>query len=102
ILLAQLDRVEAQTEKRAANGAYLSGLLREIPGIKPVDPALPENTRRAYHLYVFKYDSDAMGGLDKKRFVAALNQEGIPAAVGYEATVYGNPVFQEKRFPITS
>lgn len=102
ILLAQLERVEEQTELRAQNGAYLSSQLSQIEGITPIESSDPRVTRRAYHLYVFKYRADAFNGISKDLFCEALTKEGIPAFPGYMATVYQNPVFQEKRFPITS
>jgi hypothetical protein len=40
-------------------------------------------TRNAYHLYMFRYKSEAFGGLPRTRFLHALEAEGIPCSGGY-------------------
>ena len=102
LLLAQLERLEEQTARRAENGAYLSKRLKEIPGIVPIESDDSRITRRAYHLYVLKYQESAFSGVSRELFLRALAEEGISMFPGYAATVYNNPVFIEKRFPITS
>lgn len=82
MLLAQMTRVEEQSQRRHENATYLSGLLREIPGIRPAK--LHEGTTRsAWHLYMFAYDAAAFAGLPRARFLEALGREGIPASGGY-------------------
>jgi perosamine synthetase len=82
MLLAQMSRLEQQAGTRDANGAYLTSLLKQIPGIAPA--RMYEGcTRNAYHLYMFRYDADAFGGLTRDQFLKALRAEGIPASGGY-------------------
>lgn len=82
LLLAQMSRLEEQARIRDGNGAYLSSRLRQIPGIAPA--RMYEGcTRNAYHLYMFRYDADAFGGLSRAQFLKALRAEGIPASGGY-------------------
>lgn len=82
LLLAQLSRLEAQAKIRDANAAYLSQLLRQIPGTTPA--ALPSGaTRSAWHLYMFRYDSAKFAGLSRAKFLAALAKEGVAASAGY-------------------
>jgi dTDP-4-amino-4,6-dideoxygalactose transaminase len=82
LLLAQMDRLDEQIERRAENAAALDALLREVEGVEPL--AYPrEVTRHSRYLYVFAYRARAFGGLPKSRFVQALVAEGIPAMVGY-------------------
>ena len=82
LLLAQLTRFEAQAKTRDANAAYLSQLLRQIPGTTPA--TLPAGaTRSAWHLYMFRYDSTEFAGLTRAKFLAALAKEGIAASAGY-------------------
>jgi perosamine synthetase len=82
ILLAQMQRFEEQTERRWENGRHLTSRLREIPGILP--HKLHEGvTRAVYHLYPFRYDPEAFGGVPRERFMAALRAEGIPCSGGY-------------------
>jgi perosamine synthetase len=82
MLLAQMSRLEQQAATRDANGAYLTSLLRQIPGIAPAR-MYDGCTRNAYHLYMFRYDADAFGGLTRDQFLKALRAEGIPASGGY-------------------
>src|SRR5581483_2707278 len=57
LLTAQMTRLESQSQKRTDNAVYLTSLLREIPGIAPGRP-YEGCTRNAYHLYMFRYDSE--------------------------------------------
>jgi dTDP-4-amino-4,6-dideoxygalactose transaminase len=98
VLLAQLTRLEEQTEIRMANAIVLDSLLWEIEGIEPL-VRLPTTTRCSYHIYMFRYRSQAFAGVDKRRFVSALQAEGITGAfAGYTNPLYANPMFTEKNF----
>jgi perosamine synthetase len=82
LLMAQMTRVIEQSQRRTDNASYLTGLLDEIPGIKPAK--LHEGaTRSAYHLYMFRYDKAQFAGLEREKFLAALGAEGIPCSPGY-------------------
>jgi dTDP-4-amino-4,6-dideoxygalactose transaminase len=71
ILQAQMTRLDAQSRTRETNAAHLSGLLKEIPGLTPAR-MYAGCTRNAYHLYMFRYDAAAFGGLPRARFLEAL------------------------------
>lgn len=82
LLLSQLTRLEDQSRTRERNAAYLTGLLRDIPGITPA--RMYEGcTRNAYHLYMFRYDPKEFDGMPRSQFLRALSAEGIPASGGY-------------------
>lgn len=82
LLLAQMERLDAQSKRRDENAAYLSQLLREIPGVTPA--AWPKGaTRSAWHLYMFRYDASQFANLPRAKFLKALSAEGIPASGGY-------------------
>lgn len=82
ILLAQLDRLDAQIALRAEHAVHLDRLLGEVDGIEPL--AYPARvTRHTRYLYVFRYRAAAFGGLPKSRFIQALVAEGIPTMPGY-------------------
>lgn len=85
LLIAQHQRLEQQSRRREANAAYLDSLLAEIDGVG-AKKKLPGTTRHGYHLYVFDYDPAAFAGMTKRRFLAALQAEGVPASGGYAAT----------------
>ncbi|HNQ73515.1 MAG TPA: DegT/DnrJ/EryC1/StrS family aminotransferase [Verrucomicrobiota bacterium] len=82
LLLAQMTRVVAQTQRRTENAQYLTQLLREIPGITPAK-LYPGTTRSAYHLYMFRYDPERFARLPRAKFLAALGKEGVGASGGY-------------------
>lgn len=82
LLLAQMKRVEDQTNRRWENAQYLTQLLKEIPGIAPAE-LYPGTTKSAFHLYMFRYNKDHFAGLSRAKFLEALSAEGIPNSVGY-------------------
>jgi len=82
ILRAQMTRLEEQSTRRTENARHLSNLLGKIPGIAPA--RLYEGcTRSAHHLYMFRYQKEAFAGMERKRFLEALNREGVPCSGGY-------------------
>jgi perosamine synthetase len=82
LLLAQLTRLEEQSQTREKNAAHLTSQLREIPGISPA--RMYEGcTRNAYHLYMFRYDRERFAGLTRAQFLKALSAEGVPCSGGY-------------------
>ncbi|HHV96618.1 MAG TPA: DegT/DnrJ/EryC1/StrS family aminotransferase [Clostridiaceae bacterium] len=82
ILDAQMDRLDEQIEKRMANAQYLNSLLSQIPCVEPMvhDDRI---TRNSYHLFIFKYKSEACKDLPRETFLKALDAEGIPCSPGY-------------------
>ena len=98
--LAQLERLEAQTEKRNQNAAYLRGKIKDIPGIIPY--RLYDNvTRAAFHLFAFRYQREAFKGLSRTDFIKAMNAEGIPCTEGYSPLnkmPYLDNAFQSKNY----
>ncbi len=93
LLLSQMTRLAQQMRAREENAAYLSSLLKEIPGIRPAR-SYPGCTRNAYHLYMFRYDSAQFSGLPRAKFLKALAAEGIPAQSGY-SPLNKEPVFEQ-------
>lgn len=92
LLLAQMTRLEEQTDRRNRSALRLAELLAEIPGIRPLrrDPRV---TRHAYHLFIFRYDRSRFGGMPREEFLRALNAEGIPCSPGY-TPLYRSPAFR--------
>lgn len=80
--LAQLKKLDEQTQLRNENAAYLTPKLAAIPGITPVKP-YPGVTRLSYYMYPFIYNEAEFNGLPRDKFVKALAAEGIPASPGY-------------------
>ena len=97
LLSQQLKRLESQTRTRDENGKYLNTLLNGIKGITPLSRGHGE-TLHTYHLYIFRYDKSAFGGVSKKDFAQMLTAEGVPAFMGYPKPIYEQPLFQNKNF----
>jgi dTDP-4-amino-4,6-dideoxygalactose transaminase len=93
LLLAQMTRLEEQSRTREQNAQYLTRQLKEIPGIHPAK-MYEGCTRNAYHLYMFRYKSEAFGGLPRAKFLHALDAEGIPCSPGY------SPLNKEPFLPV--
>jgi dTDP-4-amino-4,6-dideoxygalactose transaminase len=81
-MMAQMGRLDEQAGTRDRNAAYLSQMLREQPGVAPAR-MYPGCTRNGYHLYLMRYNAEAMSGLPRERFVEAVRAEGIPISAGY-------------------
>jgi len=96
LLNAQLDRLEAQTETRDANGRYLAERLASLPGIHPQQRDA-DCTRHAYHLFMLRIDS-AEFGAPRAAVVAALRAEGIPCSPGYGFSLPQQPIFRNLAF----
>ena len=80
--LAQLKRLEEQTQTRFSNAEYLKSRLKEIPGITPYR-LYPNVTKAAFHLFPFLYNNEEFTGLERSRFIEALQAEGVPCSSGY-------------------
>lgn len=84
ILVEGLKRLPAQNATRDTNGEYLNGLLKEIPGIKPLKRDARE-TKKAYFNFAFRYFKDDFKGLSVEKFRSALEAElGIVVDACYE------------------
>jgi dTDP-4-amino-4,6-dideoxygalactose transaminase len=92
LLLEQLTRLEEQSKTREQNAAYLTSMLREIPGITPA--RMYEGcTRNGWHLYMFRYDKDRFAGVSRKKFLEAMRAEGVPCSGGY-SPLYKQPFLE--------
>jgi dTDP-4-amino-4,6-dideoxygalactose transaminase len=96
ILNCQLDRLEAQTCTRDANGRYLASRLAALPGLHPqARPAAC--TRHSYHLFMLRIDA-ARFGAPRSAVLAALEAEGIPCSGGYGFSLPDQPLFRNRAF----
>ncbi len=98
--LAQLARLPEESARRHENAEYLKSMIRDIPGITPYVLS-PGVTRAAFHLFPFRYDGAAFGGLPLDLFLKAMKAEGVPCAKGYSplnTMPYVKQAFQTKNF----
>lgn len=82
VLTQQLSRLDKQATARTKNAGYLDRTLPEIEGITPQKQD-PRCTRNGHYAYIFHYESSAFAGLPIKRFIEALEAEGIPTQASY-------------------
>jgi dTDP-4-amino-4,6-dideoxygalactose transaminase len=82
ILTQQLSRLDKQAAIRTKNATYLDRVLPEIEGIIPQNHD-PRCTRNGHYAYIFHYESSAFADLPIKRFIEALEAEGIPTQASY-------------------
>jgi dTDP-4-amino-4,6-dideoxygalactose transaminase len=96
-----LERFPEQAKQRESMAAYMDEALSEVPGIKILTRD-PRHTTRSFYRYIF--------GIDPKVFKVkhdavcyALDNEGIPCWVGYEA-MHHYELFQPNlsRLPVPS
>jgi dTDP-4-amino-4,6-dideoxygalactose transaminase len=92
LLLAQFAHLPAQVEARDAAGRLLDTGLAET-GILIPQRRDDRVTQRGYYFAVYRYQQEALGGIPRDAFVAALEAEGVPASHAYGVPVYRYAAF---------
>jgi len=93
IAIEQLKKLEGLVAPRVEAADYLTARLGTLPGITP--PVVRNGVRHGYYVYAIRIDA-AKTGIQRERFVAALNAEGIPISKGYVEPIYLEPVYQRR------
>ena len=78
-----LERFPEQAAQRGAMADYADEALSEVPGVR-VLPRDPRQTTRSFYRYILAIDPEVFG-VEHDAVCYALDQEGIPCWVGYEA-----------------
>ncbi len=98
VLLAQLDRLPGQTRLREENVAYFRQQLKSLEGL-----SMGEDDERVssnpHYLVTLRYDASRFAGLERDRFIQAVNAEGIPVEAAYPFPLYRNPLFRRTALP---
>ena len=97
LLHAQLDRYPSQHEQRENAARYLNRGIQDLDGYINLGP-LEEGSRSSWHIFIFRLETDAWGGVPKEKIAEAVRAEGIPVSAGYSLPVYGQPMFTEGNF----
>jgi len=100
IVLAGLTRLEEQIKMREGRAALLKEWFAQIEGIDPL-PVDPRVDRHGWHLFIFRYDSAAFGGLSKFEFAKAVTAEGVWCNPMYERALYREPMYDLERMVVT-
>lgn len=94
VAAAQIGKVETIVERRRKVAAQLTGLISEVPGVKP--PSERPDCKHSWWLYPITIDEKRIN-VSPKEFARALAAEGISAGHGYIGKpIYMSPVFQER------
>ncbi len=96
LALAQLERLEEQTVKRAENARVLYKALEGVEGIEPL-VWQPYCTRHGHHLFLMRMRSAAFEGVTREQFLAAMNAEGVPCSSLYPMPLYEQPLYAEEK-----
>jgi dTDP-4-amino-4,6-dideoxygalactose transaminase len=78
-----LERFPEQVKEREEMIAYMDEALSEVPGVR-ILPRDPRHTTRSFYRYIFAIDPEVYG-FNHDVVCYALDEEGVPCWVGYEA-----------------
>jgi dTDP-4-amino-4,6-dideoxygalactose transaminase len=99
LLLAQLTRLEDQTDRRHRSATLLRNLLDNVEGAEPL-PMDSRVDRHGCHLFLFRYDASSFCGLARSTFIAALNAEGVPCSALYPRPLFEEPMYDLERLVV--
>jgi dTDP-4-amino-4,6-dideoxygalactose transaminase len=96
-----IERFPAQAKQREEMGDYMDEALSDIPGVRVLKRDL-RHTTRSFYRYIFAIDPEVFGA-EHGPVCAALEAEGIPCWVGYEA-MHHYELFQPRlsKLPVPS
>jgi dTDP-4-amino-4,6-dideoxygalactose transaminase len=92
LLLAQLNRLPEQTERRWKNARLLAAKLEGARGIRPLEWDR-RITRPAIYHYMMRYDPTGFSGAHRDVFLMALRAEGIAAEGAFYEPLYRAPLW---------
>ena len=96
IALAQLERLEEQTQKRAENAQKLYALLEGIKGIETINWQ-PYCDRHGHHLFLIRFKSEEFENVKRGQFLAAINKEGVLTSSFYPMALYNQPLYKTEK-----
>ncbi len=99
VLLAQLERLPQQIERRSANIAYFERRVAGIEGVSTLPPDERMTTKSGYGV-ILRYEEAAWRGAPRDRFARALYAEGMKLSAAFYTPVYKTNLFAWKDAPI--
>lgn len=99
LLLAQLERLPAQTRRRQENMRLFTKLLDGIRGVRTLRLHPNVSTQSGY-IYYFRYLREDCGDVPRERFVGDLRENGVPAILDFYIPVYRSEEFGWRDAPI--
>jgi len=99
----QLKKLDGLNARRAANAAYLTEGLCDVPGL--VLPAIASGRTHVFHLYPVQIDPDGYGMTKEDFIYAMLYERGIKIGTHYIplhwTTAFQKRGFRKGQFPVT-
>lgn len=93
VLMAQLERLDEATRKRAEMLEYFRKLLHsEVKGLRVLDTD-PRVTRQHAYQILMRYDANEFAGIHRDRFLEALEKEGVEFDGPFYIPIYDIPLF---------
>jgi dTDP-4-amino-4,6-dideoxygalactose transaminase len=92
VLLAQLERLPEQIQRRAGNAERLQRELAGLPGLIS-QRVLPAARRHSHYLAIFRVEAARLG-VDRDTVCSALQAAGVPCTPFYPHPLYGNIAYQ--------
>lgn len=96
LLLEGLKNLEKETMLRYQNANLLTELLKEFEFLSPIGSHTKKDSRRAYYLYVVRYEKEKFDSILRHIFIEALKAEGIPVWYGYPKPLNSYEIFSKK------
>jgi dTDP-4-amino-4,6-dideoxygalactose transaminase len=93
VLMAQMDLLDEQIERRTRNAGIFLDRLKDVEGIRWQQVHETVN-RNSWYLVLGRVDAPVLGG-SRDRFCEALKEEGIPVTPFYPHTLFENPLYQQ-------
>lgn len=87
LLYIGLNDIFIHRKKREINISYFKSMLKAVQGLSMIDVD-NEKIKRDYYIIALRFDTQEFNGLTIKKFVLALNAEGIPCSTGYPKGLY--------------
>jgi dTDP-4-amino-4,6-dideoxygalactose transaminase len=95
LALNQFSQLDRYIEGRNDNLGRLSAGLAQIAGVAPPTPKAYA-TRHPFYNYKPLYDAAALGGLDRRLYIAALKAEGVPVEDSTSLPLHCEALFQTR------
>ncbi len=90
LLFAQLGTAQERFRRRNENAAYLTSRLKGCPAVLP-QKLYPGTASGSFYLYTMSYKKEHFNGLDRARFLKAVEAEGVSLSPYIERGLHREP-----------
>jgi dTDP-4-amino-4,6-dideoxygalactose transaminase len=90
VLLGQLAGAQERFQRRNENAAHLTSRLKGCPAVTP-QKLYPGTESGSFYLYAMSYHKEHCNGIDRSRFLKALEAEGVSLSPYIERGLHREP-----------